>query len=240
MSGKLTDLKINSVNQQQLFTLERSINKGTFAVEEIADHLPGNVLVTDLNRSTITYMNKCGCNILKQSVEELSNLGPAYFYHFFIPEESSVILQTYLKMQHRQDADEIYSFMHQVRAINDKSYKWYFATAKLLFSSQETLSSKILLIVNEVNSLGSIAHKLNKVLDESDWMKKNFNRFCTLTKREKEIIKLLVNGKSNRQVGDALLITLLTVKTHRRNIADKLDACNFAQLYKFALTFGLI
>ena len=239
MSLNLSYRDINSANQQQIYTLERSINKGSFTVEGVGDYLPGNVLVTDINLCSTIYMNKSGCNILQQSVEELSNLGAAYFEHFFIPEESSAIFQRYLKMQQKQDADEIFSFMHRVRAINESSYKWYFASAKLLFNPQETIASKILLIVNEVNSIGSIAHKINKVLEETDWMKKNFIKFCSLTKREKQIINLLVNGKSNREVADTLLMTLLTVKTHRRNIANKLDARNFALLYKFATTYGL-
>jgi DNA-binding CsgD family transcriptional regulator len=97
----------------------------------------------------------------------------------------------------------------------------------------------MLLVVNEVNSICHIAKKINSVLEESDWMKKNFNKFCSLTKREKDIITLVINGKSSTQISDALFISRLTVNTHRRNINEKLQFKTFAALYKFSITFGL-
>jgi len=45
-----------------------------------------------------------------------------------------------------------------------------------------------------------------------------------LTKREKDIIQLIAQGKSNKEIADALFLSELTVKTHRKNIKDKLGA----------------
>jgi LuxR family transcriptional regulator len=95
------------------------------------------------------------------------------------------------------------------------------------------------MIVNEVNSAGNIAKKINCVLDETDWMKKYFKEFCQLTKREKEIITLVVCGKSSAANADALYISRLTVNTHRRNITEKLQIKTFSGLYRFATAFGL-
>jgi DNA-binding CsgD family transcriptional regulator len=130
--------------------------------------------------------------------------------------------------------------VHRVKPLDESSYKWYFASAKLLYTPGQLISDKIVLIVNEVNSAGVIAKKINSVLEESDWMKKHFKKFCRLTKKEREIIKLLVSGRSSTEISDVLMITLFTVNTHRRNITGKLEIKSFAELYKFALTFGLI
>ena len=45
-----------------------------------------------------------------------------------------------------------------------------------------------------------------------------------LTKREKDIVNLIAKGKSNKEIADALFLSELTVKTHRKNIKDKLGA----------------
>lgn len=185
-------------------------------------------------------MNRSGCNILNHSAEELAELGTEYFQRFFVPEEMNVFVPIYLTMQQQQQPDCIYNFAHRVKNMQDSSYKWYFASAKLMYTPGCAIASKMLLIVNEVNSAGNIAKKINKVLDETEWMKKHFNQFCRLTKREKEIITLVVSGKSSTAIADALCISKLTVNTHRRNIAEKLQLKSFTQLYRFASAFGLV
>ncbi|MEM7106726.1 MAG: response regulator transcription factor [Bacteroidota bacterium] len=61
-----------------------------------------------------------------------------------------------------------------------------------------------------------------------------------LTDREKEILKLIVDGMSNKEVADKLFISVRTVDTHRRNIMDKIDAKNTADLVRKAIKEKLI
>jgi DNA-binding NarL/FixJ family response regulator len=51
-----------------------------------------------------------------------------------------------------------------------------------------------------------------------------------LSSREKEIIKLILQGKGNREMAEQLFISELTIKTHRKNIYNKLDVKNVAEL----------
>ncbi len=61
-----------------------------------------------------------------------------------------------------------------------------------------------------------------------------------LTKREKEILKLIAEENTNQQVADTLFISLRTVETHRLNITQKLGVKNTAGLVKEAIKRGLI
>lgn len=61
-----------------------------------------------------------------------------------------------------------------------------------------------------------------------------------LTKREKEIVKLIADGLSSQEIADKLFISLRTVETHRQNINQKLDVKNTAGLVKEAMKRGLI
>jgi DNA-binding CsgD family transcriptional regulator len=239
MRTNLTHTEISNISSQQVFTLEKKIHQGEFSIESVGDYFPGNVLVTDLNKLSTVYMNKSGCNILKHSIEELNELGPEYFQRFFVPEEMNVFVPTYLNMHQEQDASHIYNFAHQVKTMCDGSYKWYFASAKLLYTPGQQVSDQMLLIVNEVNSLANIAKKINSVLEESDWMKANFKKLCRLSKREKEILGLLASGYSTAQISDSFCLSKLTINTHRRNIGEKLEIKTFAGLYKFAVAFAL-
>ena len=61
-----------------------------------------------------------------------------------------------------------------------------------------------------------------------------------LTKREKEILKMIAEERTNQQIADALFISLRTVETHRLNITQKLGVKNAAGLVKEAIKRGLI
>ncbi|HYG38562.1 MAG TPA: response regulator transcription factor [Cytophagales bacterium] len=61
-----------------------------------------------------------------------------------------------------------------------------------------------------------------------------------LTKREKEILKLIAEENSNQEIADKLFISLRTVETHRSNLIQKLNAKNTVSLVKEAIKRGLI
>ena len=61
-----------------------------------------------------------------------------------------------------------------------------------------------------------------------------------LTKREKEILKLIADGLSSQEIANKLFISLRTVETHRLNLNQKLDVKNTAGLVKEALKRGFI
>lgn len=61
----------------------------------------------------------------------------------------------------------------------------------------------------------------------------------SLTKRELEILQLLVDGCTNAQVGSQLLLSAKTIDNYRTNIMVKLGVNNAAQLVKKALQLGL-
>ncbi len=56
-----------------------------------------------------------------------------------------------------------------------------------------------------------------------------------LTPRQEEIVRLLASGKSNKEVANALGISVKTAETHRNNIMHKLDLHSFSDLVRFAV-----
>lgn len=61
-----------------------------------------------------------------------------------------------------------------------------------------------------------------------------------LTKREKEILRELVEGSTNKEIAAKLFLSTRTVDSHRRNIMKKLKVTNSAQLVKLAIEKSLI
>jgi DNA-binding NarL/FixJ family response regulator len=61
-----------------------------------------------------------------------------------------------------------------------------------------------------------------------------------LTKREKEVLKLITEELTNQQIADQLFLSLRTVENHRNNLLQKLDVKNTAGLVKVAIQEGLV
>lgn len=64
--------------------------------------------------------------------------------------------------------------------------------------------------------------------------------YSLLSDREIEILKQLSDGQNNESVSQSLKISVLTVKTHRKNILRKLNAENSLQMIRIAYEKGLI
>ncbi len=60
-----------------------------------------------------------------------------------------------------------------------------------------------------------------------------------LTTREREVLKLIAEGVSNKEIADLLFISVRTVENHRANIMRKLNIRSTAHLIKYAIRKGL-
>ncbi len=64
--------------------------------------------------------------------------------------------------------------------------------------------------------------------------------FAQLTDREREVLSLIAEGKSNKEIASQLGIGVRTIETHRERIMRRLDIHSVAGLTKFAISNGLI
>ncbi len=61
-----------------------------------------------------------------------------------------------------------------------------------------------------------------------------------LTDREKQVLKLVAEGRSNKEVADLLGISVKTAMTHREHVMQKLGLHSRTDLIRFALRQGII
>jgi DNA-binding NarL/FixJ family response regulator len=61
-----------------------------------------------------------------------------------------------------------------------------------------------------------------------------------LTEREREILQLVAEGRTNREIADLLTVSIKTVQAHRSNIMEKLGAHDRTDLVKYAIRMGMI
>jgi two-component system, NarL family, response regulator NreC len=61
-----------------------------------------------------------------------------------------------------------------------------------------------------------------------------------LSAREKEVLKLIAKGKTNKDIAETLFISVRTVESHRASIIDKTRAKNTADLVRYAIEKGFV
>ena len=77
--------------------------------------------------------------------------------------------------------------------------------------------------------------------DEVDMLLKNrANQVVRLSRREQELLRLIVAGQSNSEIAESMCLGYETIKTYRKNLILKLDAHNTAHLVRIALEQKLV
>lgn len=66
------------------------------------------------------------------------------------------------------------------------------------------------------------------------------DELATLSAREREVLRLIAEGKSNKEVAQALDIAVSTVESHRKHLMEKLDLHNTADMVRFAVRKGVV
>ena len=103
-------------------------------------------------------------------------------------------------------------------------------------------------LIEAIKAVGSgkafFSPEISKILVE-DYVREMRRRgaedsYELLTSREREMLQLLAEGKSNKDIATLLNLSLYTVETHRRNLQDKLNLHSVAELILYAVRKGII
>ena len=73
----------------------------------------------------------------------------------------------------------------------------------------------------------------------SDYRKHVSNPVDLLTSREREILTMVADGKTNKEIANALNLSVYTVESHRGSVMEKLNLHNAGDIVRFALRNGL-
>jgi len=75
--------------------------------------------------------------------------------------------------------------------------------------------------------------------DYLNTLTKEPSAFTLLTPREREVLQLIAEGKTTKEIATALFVSVKTVDTHRQQLMEKLNLRSVAELTKYAIREGL-
>jgi DNA-binding CsgD family transcriptional regulator/DNA-binding FrmR family transcriptional regulator len=230
----LTEKEILSRQQGQLYGIQKMIKNCKIDLDDITALIPGLVHLNKVHTLDLIYLDKQSREILDVKKEELTTNGARILQKVVKPESFQQAKRQFGKNDFA-DPSQVISHFQALKGFSDaKDYQWYFSVKKRFDKNL------IMTISNAVSTLGPMQQKLEKILEENLFIKKNLSKLNSLTPREKEIIKLILKGYNTKQVAEELFISAHTVSTHRKNIWHKLEISSYTELYKFAGEFDLV
>jgi DNA-binding NarL/FixJ family response regulator len=108
------------------------------------------------------------------------------------------------------------------------------------FLLKTTGKAELIKAIEAVHAGGRYIEKglAERIAGASGRNKKFYTSKTTLTEREKEILQLIVEGKTDQEIADILFLGLNTIKVYRKGMLLKMDVPNTAMLVGKALKMG--
>lgn len=223
-------------------SIETRIADKIASISAIADELPSVVIIHRFfgETSSIEYMSKRGLAMLDISLEELKMLGESYFEHFMNQQDTADYIPKLIAMLERNDQNEVITFFQQVRSSIVTDWEWHLSSIKVLMRDDEGKPLLLIVCAVPVIPLQHITNKISRLLEENNFIRKQSVQYASLTPREKELLRLIAMGKSNKEISSEMFISVNTTETHRKNIKAKLKVSSAFELNQYASAFDLI
>jgi DNA-binding NarL/FixJ family response regulator len=106
---------------------------------------------------------------------------------------------------------------------------------------KKALGSELVLAIRTVHKGESFLYPSAAAALIADYLRRAEEEpYDRLTDREREILKLIAEGHTSREIAEMLFISLKTVLGHRTKIMEKLNIHNRTELIKYAMHKGLV
>jgi DNA-binding CsgD family transcriptional regulator len=217
-------------NSLQIYQFERQFLDHPDSFLEISDELETIIHIHGVGEFDWKFGNKYGLEFIRSSDGNLPKFSEIKRISNVNVMENAV--DSIKNFSNRMDSDEILNYFQLFEFGNKK--QWLISTKKF------HKDSNFLSISYEIEKIPLAGDYIKKILDNTFDDIHAWQKFQSLTKREKQILKMVASGDTTKHISECLSITEATVRKHRENINLKIDAKNIFDIIRFADGFGLI
>lgn len=230
----MTEREALQTQSQELFLLEKLLTEEKLSLSEMEYILPAYFHVNSSEDSSLVYCSQKACDFLQIEKEELMPYSAEQLASFVTEDTLKHITPRFVDFYKEEDLYKVFASFQQIQKKDEQEYSWVYTTTKIY----KKLGMPISLTI-PVAQMGQLAKQISGLLDDNLFIKKNFQRFADLSKREREIIQLVAKGVKRSDIADMLCISVHTYDTHKKNIRKKLAITSNRELLKYAYAFGL-
>ena len=231
----MTEKEALLAQQKELFVLEKMLTDEKLTLSEMEMILPAFFHVNSMEDSTLTYCSKAACDFLAIEQEEIMPFSAEQLASIVSPATLKHITPRFVDFYRQEDFFKVHADFQQIRRRGKEGFEWVYTTTKIYQGYAAPISLSI-----PVSQMGQLSQQLTGLLDDNLFIKKNYQKFASLTKQEREILKLIVSGHKRKDIADQLFISVHTYDTHRKHIRQKLAVKSLSELIRYAHAFGLL
>lgn len=238
----LIELEINTEQEFSMKEVEKisDFKKKIGQIASIQHLIPAFVVINDL-QGMVMWMSKMGLEQLDITEEELLNSSVEdYYSRYFNESDAKDYVPKINGLLERNNDEEFITSFQQVRYRKHLDWTWHMSSTRIFSRDLKNRPIYTITMSLPIDAMHHMVNKAGKLLDDNNFFRLNFNRFCRLSKREREILKHMALGKSSSETAIELFISLGTVDTHRKNIRKKLETKSYFELSQYARSFDLI
>lgn len=226
-----TEKELFTQNEHFTFRLRNLYKSDENLFYQMVDFLPMPIYIN--NRVTFDYILFSDTFLSKgKEIEDLYEIG---INHLPKISEPTLLELAREKAKNFHLYNDINATCSYLQCVSMHRKMTHYISNKCIIDNDLTLNTS--LFPSESDALSKL---FKSILPESKYSLQYWQRFQSLTKQEKIILKMIGNGVSNSAIGNQLCISKHTVLTHRKNIYRKLDINNIAELVKFSLVMDLL
>lgn len=221
--------------------IEVKIKDAINEISAVAERLPGVVLLHDMRNWSVAWMSKKGLEELGITLQELRSLtSKEYYMRFYNSQDSKDYVGKILTLIDDNNDEYLYSCFQQTRRSEQHDWKWHIASARIFLRDDRGKPLLVIAVAFPLDENHHMANKATRLLEEHTFLRKNLSKYVSLSKREREVLKMMALGKSSSDTAEELFISKLTVETHRKNIKNKLESNSYFELCQYARAYDLI
>lgn len=212
-------------------------------VNEFAPHaerMPGVVILHLISDFSVVYMTPNGLKLLGVSLQDLIDMNTGYYPRFFNMEDMEDLLPKMQILLRNNNPDETFSFFQQVMYTGKRDWTWHISAVRIFMWDDDGKPLLTITTAYPIDRMKHIEAKAERLMQENNFIKKHLKDFLTLSKREKDVLKLVAMGQTSIEIATELFISVETAQTHRRNIRNKLKITSAIEFATYARAFDLI
>lgn len=209
------------------------------ALDAVADELPV-FIVHDVRDFSVVYLSPKGLEALGSTLEEVRRMGQGYFTKFFNSADVAFYLPKFMQQLKERDRVRWFSFFQQVATGEERRFEWYLSAARPFVFDEGGEPLLSLTFALQLDPNHHLAEKAERLMEENLLLRDNYQRYASLTPREKELLQYIASGERTTDISGRIYISEKTLNTHRRNIKRKLGAKTHYDIIKFAQAFNLV
>jgi DNA-binding CsgD family transcriptional regulator len=221
-------------------SIEERIAKKIREIELLAEEVPGVIIIHNIRDLSVVYMSPRGQRILGVNNEELVRMGPEYYSRFFNPDEAQEHVPTMISLLQKSNNDESIALFQQVKSETSHEWTWYSTSVKIFMRDDDGNPLLTIAIAIPIDPKHHITNKVSRLLDDNNFLRKNYEKFSLLTARERQVLGCMAFGKTSNEIGNELHISVATAETHRKNIKRKLKITSNFDVSLYARAFDII